>query len=370
MVQHGHRRRPVPLLPQLVRRPEHPYASIAAHINAVKQGQDVERPTEALERERDRLAAEYGALLDDEARQGFEELLGLSRTVFPYVEEHKFYCDYWFLMRFYNKIREFGALLARNGYLADGEDIFMLSRHEAQMALEELCLMWATAARRSVPPTGRRSWPGGGAAEEARGLDAASGARRHARVGQRPDGGDALGRHSAAPRRGAESGETPTRLTGAAASAGEVEGPARVLNDPELIGTIREGEILVCTITSPAWAPVFPRIKGDRHGHRRDHVPRGHRLPRVRQARGGRHRARHGRDQDRADAAGRRNDRRRDHSGRRRGVVTAATALLADLRSAEEPHFGGKSSALGELIAGGIPVPPGFGVSTHRSRRS
>ena len=34
-----------------------------------------------------------------------------------------------------------------------------------------------------------------------------------------------------------------------------------MLNDPELIGTIREGEILVCTITSPAWAPVFPKIK-------------------------------------------------------------------------------------------------------------
>ena len=80
---------------------------------------------------------------------------GLYARVFPYVEEHKFYCDYWFLMRFYNKIREFGALLARNGYLADGEDIFMLSRHEAQMALEELCLMWATGG----PPLGPAHWP-------------------------------------------------------------------------------------------------------------------------------------------------------------------------------------------------------------------
>jgi pyruvate,water dikinase len=51
------------------------------------------------------------------------------------------------------------------------------------------------------------------------------------------------------------------RLQGAAASAGVAEGPARVLNDPELIGTIEEGEILVCTITSPAWAPIFPKIK-------------------------------------------------------------------------------------------------------------
>jgi pyruvate,water dikinase len=42
-----------------------------------------------------------------------------------------------------------------------------------------------------------------------------------------------------------------------------------------------------------------------------------------------------------------------------------ATASLEDLRSADEPRFGGKSSALGELLAGGIPVPPGFAVSTE-----
>jgi pyruvate,water dikinase len=44
--------------------------------------------------------------------------------------------------------------------------------------------------------------------------------------------------------------------------------------------------------------------------------------------------------------------------------VTAFTAPLSGLRSADEGTFGGKSSALGELLAGGIPVPHGFGVST------
>jgi pyruvate,water dikinase len=37
---------------------------------------------------------------------------------------------------------------------------------------------------------------------------------------------------------------------------------------------------------------------------------------------------------------------------------------LADLRSADAPLFGGKSSSLGELMAAGIPVPPGFALST------
>lgn len=42
-----------------------------------------------------------------------------------------------------------------------------------------------------------------------------------------------------------------------------------------------------------------------------------------------------------------------------------ATASLAELRGTDEPRFGGKSAALGELIGGGIPVPPGFAVSTE-----
>jgi pyruvate,water dikinase len=42
----------------------------------------------------------------------------------------------------------------------------------------------------------------------------------------------------------------------------------------------------------------------------------------------------------------------------------AHTRPLADLRSADEERFGGKSTSLGELMAAGIPVPPGFAIAT------
>jgi pyruvate,water dikinase len=74
--------------------PSIPYASLIGYVRALSEGEDVERPTEEIVRERDRMAEEYGALLDEETRKGFDELLGLSRMVFPYVEEHKFLCDY------------------------------------------------------------------------------------------------------------------------------------------------------------------------------------------------------------------------------------------------------------------------------------
>ena len=50
-------------------------------------------------------------------------------------------------------------------------------------------------------------------------------------------------------------------LNGAAASPGVVEGLARVVRSVDQIGDVRDGEILVCGSTSPAWAPIFSKIK-------------------------------------------------------------------------------------------------------------
>jgi phosphoenolpyruvate synthase/pyruvate phosphate dikinase len=44
------------------------------------------------------------------------------------------------------------------------------------------------------------------------------------------------------------------------------------------------------------------------------------------------------------------------------------TRRLGELRQADGGAFGGKSATLGELIAAGIPVPPGFAVSTSAFR--
>ena len=168
--------------------PSIPYASLIGHIAALNAGRDIERPTEELARERDRLAEEYGALLDEEARGAFQELLGLSRTVFPYVEEHKFYCDYWFQSRFFNKVREFGALLATHGFLEDGEDIFQpvapRGHRGARGAVADL--VHRRPAARAAPLAADRRAPQG-AARAARRVDAAAGARRDARGGERPD---------------------------------------------------------------------------------------------------------------------------------------------------------------------------------------
>jgi phosphohistidine swiveling domain-containing protein len=240
-----------------------PYASLIGYVAALKAGAEVERPTEEIRRERDRLAEEYGALLGEEAKKAFDDLLALSRTVFPYVEEHKFFCDYWFLTRWWNKVREFGALLARHDFLEDGEDVFQLGRHEVASALDELLLTWATGG----PPLGPSHWPPIVARrkELLRRLEEWT---PPPAIGATPDAitDPAVimlwGVTTQRVQEWARAEEGGTELTGAAAAPGVVEGPARVVIRFEEIADVRDGEVLVCPITSPAWAPIFPKVTG------------------------------------------------------------------------------------------------------------
>jgi pyruvate,water dikinase len=243
--------------------PTIPYASIGGHISALQEGRDIERPTAELARERDRLADGYAELLGDEQRGPFQELLMLSRTVFPYVEEHKFYCDYWFLTSWYNKVREFGALLVRHGFLDDTEDVFQLNRHEVMQALEELVLYWAAGGI----PLGGSHWK-------------PIVARRRELLEKLADWNPppALGvmkDKSNDPITVMLWGITPERLQdwareqegghvelhGSPAAPGVVEGPARIVKSVDQMADVRDGEILVCGSTSPSWAPIFSRIK-------------------------------------------------------------------------------------------------------------
>jgi len=207
------------------------------------------------------VAEEDGSLLDDDSRATFEELLGLSRTVFPYVEEHKFYCDYWFLTRWWNKVREFGALLAEHRFLEDAEDIFQLGRHEVATALDELVLTWATGGEALGP----KHWPPI-AARRRQLLEKLGDWSPPPALGVTPEAvTDPMtimlwGVTTQRVQEWARQRDGGAELTGAPASPGEIEGPARVVRTVDEIGDIRDGEILVCSITSPAWAPIFSKI--------------------------------------------------------------------------------------------------------------
>ena len=102
-----------------------PFACIPGYIARVKAGETLVRPFEKLHAERRELIAGYRELLNsEEERQAYDQMITLAHRVFPYVEGHKFYCEHWYTNLFFNKIREFGALLAQHGFFADAEDVF------------------------------------------------------------------------------------------------------------------------------------------------------------------------------------------------------------------------------------------------------
>ena len=51
-------------------------------------------------------------------------------------------------------------------------------------------------------------------------------------------------------------------LRGLGASAGVVEGTARVVDSPEQFDQVKKGDLLVCKMTSPSWVVLFTKIGG------------------------------------------------------------------------------------------------------------
>jgi len=241
-----------------------PFAALPRYVRMVRDGEQLSRPTEQLKQERERIVAEYRALLaSDSERAAFDQMLGLSRVVFPYVEDHKFYCEHWFTTQFFAKIREFGVLLARAGVLAEAEDIFHLHHTEIDQALTDVMLAWAAGSE----PLGARHF-GPIIAERKRMLEVLKGWSPPPAVGPVPEAlndpavrmlwgvtAETLATWAAA------ADSDGHEIRGYAASPGVVEGVARVLHSVNEIGQVRDGEILVCAVTAPSWAPVFGKIK-------------------------------------------------------------------------------------------------------------
>ena len=140
--------------------------------------------------------------------------------------------------------------------------MFQLSRHEVASALDELVLTWATGGQPRRPqalaadrgpaqgdPRAAGEWtppPALGVTPEAVtdpmtimlwGVTT----ERVQEWARQQDGG--------------------RELNGAAASPGVIEGIARVVRSVNELADIRDGEILVCGSTSPAWAPIFSKIR-------------------------------------------------------------------------------------------------------------
>ncbi len=239
-----------------------PFGFLADYVQRVQAGEPIDRPSEEIRAERDRITAEYRELLpDDEARAVFDEKLGLSRLVFPYVEDHNFYIEHWAMSLFWRKIRQLGQVLADARFWGEADDIFYLRRDELQQVIFDYANGWAVG----VEPMGPYHWPG----EIARRKRILAALERKPPVPAMNEPPAVItepftimlyGITTEAVTGWLSAAAHGDHLGGMAASPGVVEGAARVIEDAGELADVREGEVLVARITAPSWGPVFARI--------------------------------------------------------------------------------------------------------------
>ena len=267
-----------------------PFAGSPATSSRSRPGESLERPVEKLQAERRQLIADYRELLGtDEERGAYDQMIALAHRVFPYVEGHKFYCEHWYTNLFFNKIREFGALLAANGFFADAEDVFQLTHFELESAIIDLMTSWShgLAAARARALAGERR------------ASAAPPSRSGRNTKPRPRSGrcptsstirrssccGASRARASIPGSTADEGGDTNEIRGFAASSGVVEGPARVVQ-------VGRGNLAPAARRHPRvpghesdLGADLPEDRRRRVRHRRLDEPRRHRRARVRTCR-------------------------------------------------------------------------------------
>jgi pyruvate,water dikinase len=240
-----------------------PFQALRGYVTRLLAGEDIRRPLDKILAERTRVTAEYRSYLPTEAdRDSFDGLVGLARKVFPFVENHNFFVEHWHHSIFWDKVRSLGRVFVAHNFFDDEEDIFFLHRNEVYSALYDVNIGWATG----IESRGVTYWR----PEIARRRAIREVLKQHApqpALGVPPEFltepltvmlwgitpeaiGDWLG----------SSEDSGSVLRGVAASSGRAVGPARVILDPEQLHEVEDGDVLICRITAPSWAPVFSRL--------------------------------------------------------------------------------------------------------------
>ncbi|HEV8634353.1 MAG TPA: PEP-utilizing enzyme [Chloroflexota bacterium] len=181
-----------------------------------------------------------------------ERALDLALKMTPLTPDHHFYIDQGTYARLRLVFLALGRKLAAAGRLDDPEDVFYLTYHEVRVLATN---------------------PG---ALDGRGVVAERRAARERAFQVRPrewvgtvtewdlytEPYKSLWGYPEKFFRGQEAPAAPSaQIQGLAASAGVAEGVARVVGSPAEFDQVRQGEVLVCKMTSPSWIVVFTKIR-------------------------------------------------------------------------------------------------------------
>lgn len=253
-----------------INRLEVPFGYIQSYVERLEKGETIERNLNLINKERDEYIEKYRDLItDSEDKASFDSAYETIRSIYTYAEDHLFWVEHWLHTIWFEKVRGIGKLLTKYKMIDKIDDIFMFNRYEIPEMLTELATVWALGV--GVPA--RKEYYKSTVKKRRAVLDAAAKWSPPPALGVPP-------KEIAEPftimlwgvtsdkvdewLKGfdTEGAEEVTELKGFAASAGVVEGPARILRRIDDIATLQQGEIAVCTTINPSWASVFTKIEG------------------------------------------------------------------------------------------------------------
>ncbi len=183
------------------------------------------------------------------AREKLAKALALSLRMNPLTPDHHFYIDQGTNARVRLVLIAIGRKLAADGVLLDPEDVMYLRYNELRAVMAggypgdaaEL-VSDRRDEREDAYKIRPREWVGT-ATDEALAFPYLANWGFPERFHRKPSTDAAL-------------------IVGLPASRGTVEGTARVVLSPDQFNDVRQGDIAICKMTSPAWVVLFTRIGG------------------------------------------------------------------------------------------------------------
>ena len=232
---------------------EDPAFALASVRNYLATGRDARTEYEAMAESADVAAAaarELLAMFPEAVRGQFEAMLQFARHASFLQEEHNFYIDQRGLAMLRLFYLQVGERLAREGWLAAPDDIFMLTFSELRDIVAEAATDDASDRIQALVRERREE------------MAIARTLTPPPFIGTPPEGPPPTGnpferaiiRFFGGP---PQEADAPGELKGTAGSRGIATGPARVARTLEEATAVLPGEVLVAVTTMPPWTPLF-----------------------------------------------------------------------------------------------------------------
>ena len=219
---------------------------------------DYENDVAQLRANRDAAIVEMWSLVPERTseadRQKLTSSLDLALKMTPLTPDHHFYMDQGTYARVRLVLMAIGRKLVDSGIFSAADDVMFLRYHELRVISANASAFDAPALvderrreREAAYAVRPRLW---------------AGTITHWSLHEEPykqgvwDWPGIYERSKEAARQPADT------LRGLGASAGVVEGTARVVDSPEQFDQVKKGDLLVCKMTSPSWVVLFTKIEG------------------------------------------------------------------------------------------------------------